>query len=221
MTKRIADLVCFDNDGTLFRSEEVANPAIQREFVRFVRERGLDLPPPSDARILELTGSPGPVFYQAILPPELAELSGEFRARCIEEEVREVLARGRFFEGIEELLTELRAREVKLALVTNGGARYVGAVAERLDYARKLDGVYYFGKDGLGTKADMIRSAIRDLGAETTIMVGDRAADREAAAEVGIPFIGCAFGYGHPNELAGVERLAKDPLELARMLLET
>lgn len=219
MKQRIADLVCFDNDGTVFRSEEVANPAIQREFVRFVRERGLDLPPPTDARILELTGSPGPVFYRAILPPELAELSEEFRARCIEEEVREVLARGRFFEGIEDLLVELRARQVKLAIVTNGGSRYIGAVAERLDYARRLDGVYYFGKDGLRKKADMIRSAIRDLAAETAVMVGDRAADREAAAEVGIPFIGCAFGYGHPSELAAAERVANDPAELARMLL--
>ena len=58
-TIRRAELVCFDNDGTLFASHEVANPAIQRSFVAFCRERGFDLPAPSDERICALTGKPG------------------------------------------------------------------------------------------------------------------------------------------------------------------
>jgi phosphoglycolate phosphatase-like HAD superfamily hydrolase len=204
---RRATLVCLDNDGTIFRSEEVANPAIQREFVRFVALHGLQLPPPDDAAILALTGTPGPVFYREILPPELRHLSEEFRALCIAQEVREVRQYGRFFEGVEELLRDLRAADRKIALVTNGGASYIGAVAERLGYADRFDGIYYFGKNGLASKADMIRAAIRDLGGEA-VMVGDRASDREAADAVGCPFIGCAFGYAGSEELAGARFVA-------------
>lgn len=204
---RRATLVCLDNDGTIFRSEEVANPAIQREFVRFAARHGLDLPPPDDAAILALTGFPGPVFYREILPPELRHLSEEFRALCIEQEVVEVRQSGRFFDGVEDLLRDLRAAGKKIALVTNGGASYIGAVAERLRYADRFDGIYYFGKNGLASKAEMIRTAIRDLGGEA-VMVGDRSSDREAAAAVGCPFIGCAFGYAGSKELAGAPFVA-------------
>ncbi|MBD3162461.1 MAG: hypothetical protein GF346_08900, partial [Candidatus Eisenbacteria bacterium] len=80
-------IVVFDNDGTLVPSHEVANPAIQRGFRRFAESRGLDLAPPTDARIRELTGQPGSVFYRALLPEPLQPLAGELRSICLDEEV--------------------------------------------------------------------------------------------------------------------------------------
>lgn len=216
---RSARLICLDNDGTVFRSEEVANPAIQREFVRFTKAHGLDLPAPDDAEILALTGCPGPVFYREILPPSLRDRSEEFRANCIGQEVLEVRMRGRFFEGAEDLLRDLRGAGKKLALVTNGGARYIGAVAERLRYADRFDGIYHYGKNGLTNKADMIRAAIRDLQGPA-VMIGDRASDRDAAAETETPFLGCAFGYGAPEELAGVRFVARSFDDLRGWLLD-
>ena len=213
------DLVCFDNDGTLFRSEEVANPAIQRVFVRFMEEHGLDLGPPSDAEILALTGQPGPVFYREILPPSLRGRAEEFRSRCIDDEVREVLDRGRFFEGIEELLAGLRARGAKLALVTNGGARYIGAVAERLDYSRLFDGIYHFGKDGLTRKSEMIERARKELGGVSVVMVGDRSSDVEGAREAGVPSILCRYGFGSPEESLGADAVVDAVAELRGLLL--
>lgn len=213
------DLVCFDNDGTLFRSEEVANPAIQRVFSRFVAQRGLDLSPPTDAAIEALTGQPGPVFYRAILPPELRDLSEEFRALCIEEEVLEIRSRGRFHDGIESLLLGLRARGAKIALVTNGGARYIGAVAERLDYSRLLNGIYHFGKDGLSLKAQMIDRARTDLGGESVVMVGDRSSDIEGARGAGVPSILCRYGFGAPEESMGADAIVDSVAELQQLLL--
>lgn len=214
-----ADLYCFDNDGTLFRSDEVANPAIQAEFVTFTREAGLDLPPPSDARILELTGSPGPVFYRALLPPALADRSEEFRTRCVEREVEEVLARGRFYDGGRQLLEGLRQAGKKTALVSNGGHRYIGACARRLDYDHLLDGIYHFGKYELTKKSAMIERACRDLAASRAVMIGDRASDRDAARELGIPFVGCRFGYASPGELEGAVLTVTDLGELFPALL--
>ena len=216
---RDADLYCFDNDGTLFRSDEVANPAIQREFSAFMEEMGLDVPPPSDARILELTGSPGPVFYKAILPPELAERSEEFRSRCVDREVEEVLARGRLYAGARELLSGLRSEGKKTALVSNGGHRYIEACEQRLDYDALLDGVYHFGKYGLRTKADMISRACADLGASRPVMIGDRASDRDAAVDLGIPFVGCQFGFAGEGELEGAVLLVSDLRELCAVFL--
>ncbi len=218
---RNADLICFDNDGTLFVSDEVANPAIQRCFVLFARQHGLDLPAPSDEEICKLTGKPGPEFYSEILPQELRELAPRFRDLCLDEEVREVLARGRLYPGIEDLLRGLRAAGTRTALVSNGGERYIAAVAERAGYGGLLDGIYHFGRNGLLRKADMIRTAARELGAATAVMVGDRASDRDAAVEAGVPFIGCLYGYGTSQELGGAQVLVRNPGELARALLDT
>jgi phosphoglycolate phosphatase-like HAD superfamily hydrolase len=213
-----ASLICFDNDGTLFASHEVANPAIQRCFVSFCREHGLDLPPPTDEEICRLTGKPGPEFYYEVLPEPLQGESERFRELCLEEEVREVLARGRLFDGIEPMLVALRAAGRRVVLVTNAGERYLGAVHQRVGYHRLLDGVYHFGKDGHTTKGAMIRSAMRDHERRDAIMVGDRDSDLRGARDAGVPFLGCLYGYGTREELAGADLLVPHVAGMVRAL---
>ena len=41
------------------------------------------------------------------------------------------------------------------------------------------------------------------LGPESTIMVGDRSSDVEAARAVGCRFIGCDYGHGYRREIEG------------------
>ena len=217
---RQARLVCFDNDGTLFASHEVANPAIQRSYVAFCREHGLDLPPPSDEAICALTGKPGPVFFREILPEPLQDLGPRFRELCLEEEAREVLARGRLFDGIAELLTDLRRAGRKLALVTNAGEVYLDAVRRRVGYESILDGVYYYGWNDLWTKAEMIRAAQRELGESAAVMVGDRSSDLEGARGAGVPFVGCLYGYGDAAEIDGAEATARSVAELRAILMD-
>lgn len=220
-----ARLVCFDNDGTLFASHEVANPAIREAFVSYCREQGLEVEAPSDETICRLTGLPGVEFFRRLLPPVLAERAADFRERCLDGEVREVLARGRLYPGARELLLELRAAGKKLALVTNGGHRYVGAVAERVGYASLLDGVYHHGLNGLSSKGEMIRLAVRECVGEVSsardevVMVGDRHSDVEGAAEAGVSCVGCAYGYGDPAELAAADAVVPDLAALRGVLL--
>jgi phosphoglycolate phosphatase len=213
-----ASLVCFDNDGTLFASHEVANPAIQRCFVSFCRQRGLALPPPTDEEICRLTGKPGPEFYREVLPAPLQGESARFRELCLEEEVQEVLARGRLFDGIEPMLVALRSAGRRVVLVTNAGERYLGAVHRRVGYERLLDGVYHFGKDGLKTKGAMLRRAMRDHDRCEAVMVGDRDSDLSGARDAGVPFLGCLYGYGTAEELAGADLLAPDVAGVASAL---
>ena len=212
-----ARLICFDNDGTLFASHEVANPAIQRTHRAFCRARGFELPPPTDEEICRLTGQPGHLFYREIMPEPLRDLAAEFREHCLQEEAREVLERGRFFDGVGALLADLRARGRKLALVTNAGSVYLDAVSRRLGYATTLDGIYHYGKDGLTTKAAMIASARRELGEDQAVMVGDRSSDLEGARGAGVPFVGCR--YGGADELAGADLTVGSVAELRRVLL--
>lgn len=211
-------LCCFDNDGTLFASHEVANPAIQRCYVRFCAGHGLRVEAPSDEAICRLTGQPGHTFYREILPEPLRDHSAGFREECLKEEVVEIGARGRLFPGIEEMLIDLRASGRRIALVTNAGPVYMEAVRRKVGYDRLLDGIYHFGRDGLNSKAAMIRAALGELGCGTALMVGDRSSDLEGAAGAGVPFVGCLYGYGEPAELDGADFLVRDVGMLRRLL---
>jgi phosphoglycolate phosphatase len=214
-------LVIFDNDGTLVPSHEVANPAIQRGFARFCAARGIPAETPGDALLRALTGQPGEVFYRSLLPAEHQDLAPELRVACLDEEVAAMRAHARFYPGLEGLLADLREHGVRLALATHGGERYIGAVADRLDYASLLDRLFYHGFDGMLTKAAMAQRALEDLAdgdASSALFAGDRQADREAAEACGIPFIGCAYGYGSAEELAGSAFEARAPEDLALLL---
>jgi len=212
-------ILIFDNDGTLMPSNEVANPAIQRAFARFIQAHGIDVEVPSDERICDLTGQPGDAFYRALLPDAWKHLASELRSRSLDEEVIAVAAGARFFPGLREMLVTLKARGERLAVATNGGARYIGSVVARLGYAEIFDRVYYHGLDGITTKAEMAARAIRELGPAPALMIGDRGSDRDAAAANGIPFIGCRYGYGAEGELEGSARVVATPEELAALLL--
>lgn len=214
------EIILFDNDGTLVPSHEVANPAIQEAFALFCREKGIDLVVPTDARIRDLTGQPGETFFRSLLPEEHAALAGDLRARCLDHEVAGMLARASFYDGLGEMLRELKRSGSRLAIVTNGGERYIGAVARRLCYDLLFDRVYFHGMEGLDDKGAMARRAVADLGGGRGVLVGDRRSDLVAARSAGLAFVGCLYGYGGPEELRGADILADSPQELARLLMD-
>lgn len=212
-------VLIFDNDGTLVPSHETANPAIIEAFGLYCQREGLDLPLPTDARIRELTGQPGETFYRSLLPVHLADHAPALREFCLDIEVEAMRLRCRFYPGIGPMLEALRGRGDRMALASHGGRRYIGAVAERLGYADLFSRIFYHGYEGLLGKGDMARRALDELGPGEGILIGDREADKLAAREAGIRFVGCLYGYGTPEELADADDLAATPEALASILL--
>jgi phosphoglycolate phosphatase len=73
---------------------------------------------------------------------------------------------------------------------------------------------------GLARKADLFRHllAVEGLEARETVVVGDREHDVAAARDNGLRVVGCTWGYGSVEELAGADLLCDSPAELARLL---
>jgi phosphoglycolate phosphatase len=74
------------------------------------------------------------------------------------------------------------------------------------------------------SKGDIVACALGHLGGpgpQTVALAGDRSYDIVGAIENGARPIGVAWGYGTVEELlsAGAEVVARDPVELARLLL--
>ncbi|MEZ5833797.1 MAG: HAD hydrolase-like protein [Dongiaceae bacterium] len=117
----------------------------------------------------------------------------------------------RLFPGAAEMLADVRARGVTIAVVSSNAEanvrRVLGPAADHV--AHLACGARLFGK------ASKVRDVLRAAGANTghTVLVGDEARDIDAAREAGIASAAVAWGYADPNFL----RTLKPDLFFERM----
>ena len=128
------------------------------------------------------------------------------------------------YDGIEELLAELKAQGKQLILATSKPEPFAIEILRHF----KLD--KYFGFIAGATmdekrvrKADVIAYAlesceITDL--SSAIMIGDREHDVLGAKEVGLASIGVLYGYGNLEELknAGATYIVENPMNVLGVL---
>ena len=220
-TGKKLDCVAFDMDGTLLNSGVFGVRAILLAFDEMIAADqlpGMDAPP-SAAAIRGQIGKPPPLFYEELLPAELKHKAGVLH-RIAGENERAALrdGSGRLFKGARDVLTGLRARGLKLLVVSNCSQDYMDAVVDTF----KLDQVLHYraaaGRAKSVNKTGELGRGLRELGCKTGIMVGDRVHDGEAAQANGLWFVGCTYGYGSREELAGADALIDDVRDLSKLL---
>jgi phosphoglycolate phosphatase len=215
--KFAADIIFFDNDGTIFNSETGVLVAVQDGFREFAKRRRLPhLEPPTIARIKQLTGQANTKFFPAVLPPELAHLAPELRDTCLKYETRAIREHGALYDGAAETLRELRARGKKLVLITHAGVEYFTATAERFGYSKLFDRLYHVGLHGLADKPQMIAHALDALSLDSAPLaaVGDKRADMEAGRAHGATTVYAAYGFGEPEDRELADFVIDSPSEL-------
>ena len=72
------------------------------------------------------------------------------------------------------------------------------------------------------SKADLIRSCIKQFDLSACVMVGDTEHDAKGAAEAGISFIGVSYGFGNLKEMLNYPHigLAGNPLDVLQIIRE-
>jgi len=217
-----ADIIFFDNDGTIFDSATGVLAAVQDGFREFAAAHGLtQLPVPTIARIKQLTGAPNTVFFPAVLPEEVRHLAPELREICLRHEVEAIRTSAKLFSGAREMLTELRARGKKLVLITHAGVEYFTATAGRFGYEKLFDRLYHVGLHGLADKSQMIAHALNALSLDGAPLaaVGDKRADMEAGRAHGATTVYAAYGFGEPEDRELADFVIDSPSELSDMVL--
>lgn len=113
------------------------------------------------------------------------------------------------YEGIEELLKELKDAEKKIILATSKPEEFAIRILKYSHIDKYFDFIAGATMDGTRSiKADVIRFALEQFGItdlSTTVMIGDRKYDILGAAQVGIDSIGVLYGYGDYQELKGAD----------------
>ena len=211
------DTVLFDLDGTLLDTLEdilgAANYTLREmgypertleEMRRFV----------GNGAEMQVRRAFGPGADEALIQKALTLYKAYYAAHCQE--------KTRPYDGVLELLAELKRRGYRLAVVSNKPDEAVRPLAAQ-----------YFGgltDAAMGETAarrrkpapDMVNDALAALGADRTraVYVGDSEVDIETARNTGLPCISVCWGFRDREQLveAGAAEIAATAPELLTLL---
>lgn len=127
------------------------------------------------------------------------------------------------FPGVVDTLQGLRERGLRLAVVTNKPEAATHAILEALDLAPLFDAV--IGGDTLPERKPRpapLLEALRRLGTDAAVMVGDNHHDVQAAHAAGLKAVLVSYGYAHgpPRSLGAdlvIDRFTDLPDALGRL----
>jgi phosphoglycolate phosphatase len=190
----VADtLVIFDLDGTLTDSAH----GIVSSFRHALGEVGAEVPDGDLA-----TRIVGPPMHHTLRAMGLGEDTDAAIAAYRADYSTRGWAMNTPFEGIPQLLADLRAAGVRLAVATSKPEPIARRIVEHFGLDRHFEVIAGASMDGVrATKADVMAHALAQLEPlpERVVMVGDRAHDVEGAAAHGIDAVVVSWGYGQAD----------------------
>lgn len=209
MEKREKRLVIFDVDGTLYRAELVSFPAYRKLAGEF------GFAEPSEALMRTFFGENFQVIAEKLGLSDDPEVSAAFLRRIEQVEYDLVKPCGALFDGVYAQLERLYREGYTLALCSMGLQSYVERMMECTGIGRFISA--YRVDDGVHTKSEMCAELLAELPHRRAVFVGDRRHDRQAAADNGLGFVGCLYGFV-PGEVEDAPVLAAEPGELCEKI---
>jgi phosphoglycolate phosphatase len=212
------DLVMFDLDGTLVETApeicDAVNDTLRRFDLKDVTQQQVNdwIGFGTRELLVQALVYRGNINEAAVRASEslsliAAEFDKHYQRRCG--------TRSRLYPQVRETLIALRARGVKLAVVTNKEGRYTATVLEVHQLTPLLDSVV--SGDTLPTKkpdpAGIQRClALFDVPPERALFVGDSSIDVATARNAGVAVWALPYGYnmGQPIEACAPDRVIAD-----------
>src|SRR3954469_17644218 len=185
-------LVIFDLDGTLTDSAQ----GIVSSFRHALGEVGADIPDGDLAGRLV-----GPPMHQTLTAMGLKDPDGAIAAYRADYSTRG-WAMNALFDGIPQLLTDLRAAGVRLAVATSKAEPTAQRILGHFGLDQHFEVIAGASLDGSrATKSDVVAHALAQLRPlpDRVLMVGDRSHDVEGAADHGIDTVVVGWGYGRAD----------------------
>ena len=158
-------------------------------------------------------------FWLFVLPEDLHHLEEEVETEAQElEQIAFAKGLGAMYPGARQLLSDLHAAGVRLALASNCGRRYLEGFLDAFELRPIVEEARCLDSPGVSSKVDMVRDILDVTGTTDAVMVGDRANDRESALANRIPFILFAGGFLSTDARDG-EQVVRSYAELRPLLL--
>ncbi|WP_277542576.1 HAD family hydrolase [Haloarcula laminariae] len=208
--------ICFDMDGVLVQSED--------HWARIQREHILPtVAPDDDIPLSAITGRDYTEVYPDLDAEYEMAVDREEYERLFAEAGREIYGEhATMLAGVDDLLADLRAAGIPLALTTSAPWDWIDVIEERFGLLHHFDAaVSAQDVDGPGKpEPDIYERGAEELGVAPTDCwaVEDSHAGATAAVAAGMTTVGFR-GDGAETDLSMVHHLAGDAAELREILL--
>lgn len=134
----------------------------------------------------------------------------------------------RVYEGIPEMLAELKSAGIRIIMATSKPEKYAKLIASHFEFEKYFEYIGGACMDGSRTdKTEVIEYVLGVCGIphkerKNVVMVGDRRHDIYGACRCSLHSIGVLYGYGSREELteAGAENIADTPADITKLILE-
>ena len=187
------ELVIFDLDGTLTDSAQ----GVVASFRHALEAVGAQIPDGDlAARVV------GPPMHHTMQTLGLGDRADEAVAAYRADYTSRGWAMNTLFDGIVELLEDLRADGVRLAVATSKAEPIAQRILEHFGIDGHFEVIAGATTDGTrAAKAEVLAHALAQLEPlpQRVLMVGDRAHDVDGAAEHGIATVVVGWGYGRDD----------------------
>lgn len=207
--------IFLDLDGTLLDPAEGITRSIQYALEKIGAEV------PSQGELTWFIGPPLQDSFRVLLGEraDVSEVLGYYREHYLEDGMFEADV----YDGIGEMLTELRATGLPLYVATSKPHSFATPIIEHFGISHYVDGLYGAELDGTNSnKTDLLAHALAETGADPhrSVMIGDRMYDIQGAQNNDIPSLGVLWGYADEGELhmAEADSLAGHPEEVAEIV---
>ena len=206
----------FDLDGTLVDSLDDLTDAVNHMLAGFGR------PSLTSASVRLLVGKGAHNLVRRALETESEEAITRGIDLFVAYNSAHVTDKSALYPGVREALRQLAENGIRLVVISNKHEALCNLILEALGIVGLFEIIC-----GGDTFPEMKPSplpllrALERLGiaAHEAVMVGDTINDIQAGQQAGLTTIGCTWGYGGTEELAGADHLAASPGDVAAILL--
>ena len=209
-------LCIFDLDGTVLDTVGTiayyGNDALEKNGIAPIEKREYNFLAGRGARVLVR----GMLEYRGVYSDELFE---RVFADYNEAYDKDVTYGTSLFEGLKEVLDALRARGVKLAIISNKPNFAARTVVEQF-YGKGYFDAVFGQREGVPLKPDptAVAAMMNDFGVTPAecAFVGDTGVDMQTGKNAGVLAVGVLWGFRGRDELLrdGADALAENPKEL-------
>lgn len=210
----------FDYDGTLNNCLKTYRPAFRKAYSWLVSNGYAEPHEFSDNEISYWLGFNGAEMwsrFQPQLPIEIRELCRNIISE--ETDTRICSGAAELFPNAENVLSKLKSTGYTLIFLSNCRRHYWESHNNAFGLDRYFDYVYCAEDFDFIPKYEIFRR-FRDKHSGEFIVIGDRFHDIETAVKNGLKSIGCAYGYGSPEELKNADIIIRSVSDIPMAVCE-
>ncbi len=205
----------FDLDGTLVDSLKDLTDAVNHIRNAF------SLPPLTEDAVRLKVGKGARNLIEQVLPDVTGSDIERALGLFLKFNKQHIADKSRLYPGTVEMLHELAARGIKMAVVSNKHEELSRLILQALgihDLFESICGGNTY-PEGKPSPIPLLKVAEKlAVAPHECVMVGDSINDIQAGQRANIATIACTWGYGRTEELTGADVFAQTPHELPALV---